>query len=407
MRYTVRMLKVLCSIFTFFFVLNLWAQQTLQPRVAVYNTDAERYVVDSVEFQDSVLVLYVGELSFEIAEERFARLEPISGASFSRPAQVYSFSLKNGETVVGQVTSYKRNVISIRLTDETSTTILRDEIQTLHREKRNIFEKPHVRKCATTNFISSPFALNRGEVVFTSNIYANTLEVGLGNGFSVKGLSSVLPFILPTGYEFAYRKRLPATNFSIGFSAGQVWLDPTGALSITETINSEREFINILSPSFTYHMGDSYLKTSMTMLSGSSLFRGIGSLFTTTTYSAPGIKKAKNRWNATANLSLNDRGSNNGLRAFLLVGHQINSPTASVTLGLIFLQIETVGVVPSPYINFSLYESKEQRRVSKAFKMHRRMKLLKRSLDLRNSRLKNERKRREAREARKVKRLQG
>jgi len=379
---------------------GVYAQQTLSPRVAVYGAEGERFVVDSVGLFDSVLVMYIGNLNFEIAEERFARIEPIPGATFSAPDQVYSFSLRDGSLIVGQVVSYKRGVLEIKAADGTTQLISRDELQALHLEKRNVFERSHVKSCATANFISSPYALKPKEVVFSSFIYGMSAEVGVGHGFSVKGLSAVVPFLLPTGYEFLYKRRFESSRFSVGISAGQVWIGPIIDILESEVVNSSRNFINILTPSFTYHMGESYLKTSVTVLSGSTRLSENGGVYFTSTYSMPGFTQHQNRWNFTLNYSPNNRVMND-INTLLLVGFQKHAPKASYTIGLGLTRGGAdISIIPFPYAYFSLYGSKEQRKINSAFNIQKRMRLLRRSVDYSNALERSLRKRAAARERR-------
>ncbi|MFK8056423.1 MAG: hypothetical protein AB8F78_09920 [Saprospiraceae bacterium] len=394
------MLRIILVLLTLLSIFGLHAQQTLTPRVAVYNVDGERFVVDSVRFTDSMLVLTVGELSFEIDEERFARLEPISGVSFSTLDQIYSFSLKSGKTIVGQVIKYKQGEILVRTSDDRAMTIRRDELQGLHREKRNVFEKPWVKECATTNFFSSPYALKGGDVVFSSFIYGNSLEVGLGEGFSARLLTSPIPVVFPTGYGFLYKKRIEHSDFSVGMSLGQFWLGPLRNFFNEGTANSGRNFVTLIAPSVTYHYKNSFLKTGVTIFSGSSLFARRNTFAVTSTLSIPGVNRPQNRWNLTLNLMESNEEDNFNPRSFLLAGYQNHGPKGSYTLGVGLVRNESVVLIPFPYACFSLYSSKEQKRVSSAYNMHRRMKFVKRTVAMERSREQQRRKREALKERR-------
>jgi len=374
----------------------LFAQQNLDSRVAVYKTTNERFVVDSARLTDSVVTLMIGEIVFNIDEQEFARLERIPSATFSEPDQIYSFSLASGEIIVGQVVKCKRNLIFIRTGGGDTILVERDDLKGLNLEKRNVFAKPHVKKCATTNFISSPYALQAKETVYSSFIYFNSVEVGFGGGFSGKLSSSVLPFVLPTGLELSYRKRLEDSKFSIGMSVGQIYLGALGQFVSGEVVNSKNNFVTILSPNFTYHMGDAFLKTGVTMLSGSLDFENGGGIIITSTYSMPGFRRGYNRWNFTANIvptSTSESSNGLNLTTFFLAGYQFHAPKASYTLGIGLAGSEAFEILPIPYAYFSLFRSKEQKKVANAFNMQRRMRYLQRSITIENARNKRMRKR--------------
>lgn len=386
----------------------LIGQQTLEPRVAVYKTTGERFVVDSAQLLDSIVMLKVGDLTFDIDEAEFARLEPIPGATFSEPDQVYSLSLRNGQVIVGQVVKTTNGIISIRTNEGEFSEIYRSDIKGINIEKRNVFQMPHVKKCATTNFLSSPYALNKGEAVFSSFIYGNSIEIGLGKGISGKVLASVLPFVLPTGLELAYRKRLDNSNFSIGMSVGQLYLGLLSENLRVETVNSDENFITTFSSNFTYHMGDAFLKTGVTILTGNQRFDNGSNVFITSTYSMPGIGKPQNRWNFTANVVPNytsEGRANLNINSVFLVGYQTHGPRTSYTVGLSLARSEAFTVIPFPYVYFSLYGSKEQRKVSTAFRIQRRMRFLHRTIVAENKRNKLLRERAAARELRRQRRL--
>jgi len=306
--------------------------------------------------------------------------------------------------VVGQVLKYTRGRVSVRTTYNDTVFVSREELLELNREKRHTHKEPYVKNCASTNFLSSPYALKPKELVYSTFIYGNSLEIGIGDGFSVKGLTSVVPIFLPTGYEVLYKKKLTNSNFSVGASFGQIWLSSTGDLLRTEAANSGRNFVNFISSSVTYHKGDAFLKSGITVFSGSTIIRDVGTYVFSSTYSTPGLKQPTNRWTFTLIVSPNTPDQGNGMNAAILAGHQTQKAKGSFTLGLGLIQGKNIGLLPFPYAYFSLYASKEQQKIRRAYNIHTRMRALRRYLIFKKEREMGDRQRADKRALRRQKR---